>query len=256
MFAYPFAAHGVPIPHEKFFFPVPTRWPPLSGKGPAPSGRARRAGQKCCCRHRQTGSRSRAMSGGAALASSRAPEPWDDESDRDEDEDEQQPALCSRWWLDRKGGVFVLTMQQTTVMQIVMRPRCRLHRFCQPTRQHRQSWTTTQSLIDSGQHFLRTTRANHSCRSLCTVQPVHGGCDVADMKRALGMSRSKTYKWYLALFFYVIDVAVINAGVVWYSPQGSDDARSHARVAMELCMCLLLQDLVQSCLHHGGGGGG
>jgi hypothetical protein len=93
MFAYPFAAHGVPIPHEKFFFPVPTRWPPLSGKGPAPSGRARRAGQKCCCRHRQTGSRSRAMSGGAALASSRAPEPWDDESDRDEDEDEQQPSF-------------------------------------------------------------------------------------------------------------------------------------------------------------------
>jgi hypothetical protein len=47
-----------------------------------------------------------------------------------------------------------------------------------------------------------------------------GGCDVADMKRALGMSRSKTYKWYFALLFYVIDVAVINAGIVWYSLKG------------------------------------
>jgi len=47
-----------------------------------------------------------------------------------------------------------------------------------------------------------------------------GGCDVADMKRSLEMLRSKTYKWYLALFFYMIDVAVINAGVVWYSLKG------------------------------------
>jgi hypothetical protein len=37
-----------------------------------------------------------------------------------------------------------------------------------------------------------------------------GGCDVTDMKHALGMSRSKTYKWYLALFFFMIDVTVIN----------------------------------------------
>jgi hypothetical protein len=76
------------------------------------------------------------------------------------------------------------------------------------------------------------------------------------MKRALGMSRSKTYKWYLALFFYVIDVAVINAGVVWYSLKGQTTPGRTREWRMELCMCLLLQDLVQSCLHHGGGGGG
>jgi hypothetical protein len=68
-----------------------------------------------------------------------------------------------------------------------------------------------------------------------------GGCDVADMKRALGMSRSKTYKWYLALFFFMIDVAVINAGVVWYSLKGQT-APGHTRQwRMELLMTLVAE---------------
>ena len=68
-----------------------------------------------------------------------------------------------------------------------------------------------------------------------------GGCDVADMKRSLEMLRSKTYKWYLALFFYVIDVAVINAGVVWYSLKGQT-APGHTRQwRMELLMTLVAE---------------
>jgi len=115
------------------------------------------AGQKCCCRHRQTGSRSRAMSGGAAFVSSRAPEPWDDESDRDEDEDEQQPSFV----LEVVAGPERKSLCLDDAADDCDAYRCRPHRFCQPSRQHRQSWTTTQRLSDSGQHFLRTTRANH-----------------------------------------------------------------------------------------------
>jgi hypothetical protein len=68
-----------------------------------------------------------------------------------------------------------------------------------------------------------------------------GGCDVADMKRTLGMSRSKTYKWYLALFFYVIDVAVINAGVVWYSLKGQTTPGRMREWRMELLMALVAE---------------
>ena len=79
------------------------------------------------------------------------------------------PALCATWWLEGYGGVFVLTMTKTkttrlqgpmrprcrrdgyggvfvlmmtktktTRLQGPMRPRCRRHRFCQPSRKHRQ----------------------------------------------------------------------------------------------------------------------
>jgi hypothetical protein len=49
---------------------VSVRCAALRGTGPGPSCRARRAGPRCCCQHRQTRSRSRAMSGGAAFVSS------------------------------------------------------------------------------------------------------------------------------------------------------------------------------------------
>jgi hypothetical protein len=65
------------------------------------------------------------------------------------------------------------------------------------------------------------------------------GCDVADMKHALGMSRSKTYRWYLALFFYLIDVSVINAGVVWYSLKGQTAPGRTRQWRMELLMSLV-----------------
>jgi hypothetical protein len=68
-----------------------------------------------------------------------------------------------------------------------------------------------------------------------------GGCDVVDMKHALGMSRSKTYNWYLALFFYVIDVAVINAGVVWYSLKGQTASGRTREWWMELLMLLVAE---------------
>jgi hypothetical protein len=66
-----------------------------------------------------------------------------------------------------------------------------------------------------------------------------GGCDVADMKHALGMSRSKTYKWCLALFSYMIDVAVINAGVVWYSLKGQTAPGRTRQWRVELLMALV-----------------
>jgi hypothetical protein len=68
-----------------------------------------------------------------------------------------------------------------------------------------------------------------------------GGCDVADMKHALGMSRSKTCRWYLALFFYVIDVAVINAGVAWYSLKGQTTPGCTREWRMELLMVLVAE---------------
>jgi hypothetical protein len=68
-----------------------------------------------------------------------------------------------------------------------------------------------------------------------------GGCDVADMKRALGMSRSKTYKWYLALFFFMIDVAVINAGVVWSGLKGETAPGRTRKWRIELLMALVAE---------------
>ena len=61
------------------------------------------------------------------------------------------------------------------------------------------------------------------------------------MKRALGMSCSKTYKWYLALFFYMIDVAVINAGVVWYSLKGQTAPGRTRQWRMEFLMVLVAE---------------
>ena len=71
-----------------------------------------------------------------------------------------------------------------------------------------------------------------------------GGCEVADMKRALGMSRSETYssyKWHLALFSYVIDFAVVNAGVVWYSLKGQTAPGRTRQWRMEFLMVLVAE---------------
>jgi hypothetical protein len=61
------------------------------------------------------------------------------------------------------------------------------------------------------------------------------------MKRALGMSCSKTYKWYLTLFFFMIDVAVINAGVVWSSLKGETTPSRTRKWRIELLTALLAE---------------
>ena len=68
-----------------------------------------------------------------------------------------------------------------------------------------------------------------------------GGCEVVDVKHALGMSRSKTFKWYLALFFYMIDVDVINTGVVWYSLKGQTASGRTRHWRMELLIQLVAE---------------
>jgi hypothetical protein len=83
------------------------------------------------------------MSGGAAGTSSRAQEPEGDESDRDEDQDEQTSFVLQVVAGRERGSLCLDDAADWTVMQSAMRPRCRQHRFCQPSRQHRQSWTTT-----------------------------------------------------------------------------------------------------------------
>lgn len=41
------------------------------------------------------------------------------------------------------------------------------------------------------------------------------GCDTADQKRAQGSVMAKTYKWYIALFHWLLDQCVTNACVLW-----------------------------------------
>ena len=53
-----------------------------------------------------------------------------------------------------------------------------------------------------------------------------GGCDVADQQRAAYSSRLKTYKWYLPIFFWCIDSAIINAYVLWTSECKENDVKN------------------------------
>jgi hypothetical protein len=55
----------------------------------------------------------------------------------------------------------------------------------------------------------------------------------------LGMSHSKMYKWYLALFFFMIDYTVINTGVVWSSLKGETTPSQTLEWPMELLMSLV-----------------